>query len=608
MLSVLLPVDNPPADTYYTASYGDIYSPPLDEYGSLYDIILDDEVPEEAEYTVLPDDQLTFQAEPDTENITEVIIDGCVYTLGYEPLEPGEFTFDPDTGTVIVQLKQPIHETTVVNYRTPAPIEPIRSNCICDRTIVPIFQKWNIKESDITISYSFGAEPTLSDFSFIACKSDINLINSQLCNGTEFAAYNNRWVINSTTIVLLKNSDQIGVNVSSVHWLAARGNPSKSPLDKLVRIKPRTGNGGYARSKNISEFATLSGVPYTGVSFSTRIDRSTSNSETKSMRQMLTENATKTHGFVYYSKNGVEVRPWGQTRIHSISEHEVKNDIALTQSGHGSLEDGIKLHTEYRNVKVNLDFDPDQSDRKVGVTQRWAFENCRDLFHLYNPVVYTGFYFRAPKDELYRNVGINFDAGGEVKKGTRITELNGTITFEEHYEYSNAFSSDESYDVIITSQGNIQLKFKTIQTPYTYHKEVKRTIINHIFDTDGYKIATLESGFQLARLQQESQKLEAITLRGQAAASATDVGGIITPDPSLTAQADAYRFTERLPIDTTTVYELAKHEDYFDDTVKPEEKCEDDYVPPKFVQNKYYRLETEIIRPIRSGFHKEPSL
>jgi len=595
MLSILLPVNNAPTDQQFTASHGDLILDDTPQYGSLFDLILDEEIATQAEYSFLDDDKITFQADPTTENISEVVIDGVVYQLGYEPLNPGEFTFDPDSSTVVLYVNQEITDNTIVNYRSPEIPELLRSNEICDRTIIPLFQKWNIDESDITVGYSFNSEPTLSEIRFVACKEDINLINTQLCNGTEFAAFNNRWVINQLAIVLLKNSNQIGVNISSVHWLAARGKPSKSPLDTRVRLK-RNNNGGGAQLIGIEHIASSSGVNYIGKTIPIRVHRSASYNETTSLREALNNYAITAHGFVHYGSDGVEIRTWASTRIHSISDREVKNDIAVTQTGHGSLEDGIKLHTEYRNIQVNLDFDPDQSDRKIGVTERWAFENCNSLFHLARPVIFEGGSYRVPEDEYFRNVGINFDAGGDIRKATRIVEFNGTPVFEQQRERGWAFTSDDSYEVRITSEGNIQLKFKTSQSPNSYYQEIKRTNTVHLFDNDGYKIATIERGNQIARLQQESERLEAINLRGQAALQTIDVGGITVPNPSLTAQADAYKFVENLPISTTTVYDLARHETFFENTVKREDICDPDYVPPKFILNKTYGLKTEIIK------------
>ena len=552
----------------------------------------------------LNNNTLTFTTEPEAENLTEVYIDGDRYTLGSLSLEPGEFSFNPDTKDVVVYVRGNVRTGAIVAYEVRSQESGVRSNSsnlapsayslvptnqICHAGIIPLFSRWNVKEN-VTINHAFNDHSSLS-FSFVTCKSEQNIVRTQLATRTEFTAFNQRWAIASLSITLLgRSSDRMVVTVSCKDWLAPRGNPSLSLLDKPLKLKR-----GKVNRRTITEFTNEAGVNYRGVNFSIRVPRSTSSNDTTTVRQLLNKYAIAQHCFIFYAKDGVELRRWGETPTHVISTSEVKGDISLDLRGHGSELDGVQLHTEWRNQKLNLDFDSDATNRKSGVTVRWVFENCRDLEDLYSPKEDFGFYFKQPDPETLRSPSLNFDSGGRVKRATKITELNGTPTFEETWEAGYAFSTADTYEVELTSQGNYYLRLRTNINPETHWKEIKHTITDHIYDKDGYLIKTITTGTQLARLRQESEKLEAIILTAQALQNSQDIAGISTPDPSLTAQAEAYQFSETLPINDVTDYSLEKHRDYYPDTIKPGDECDDDFIEPKFVKFKNRLQESYII-------------
>lgn len=594
MFSIQLSVNNPVRSE--SPIFGDIILSNDPQHASEFDILptavedrLSDLIADNP--TFLGTDELTFGAIAGTENIVSVTIDGAIYTLGYVPLAIGEFTFNPDTLDVVVRLRSPFSSNSIITYKgsnklsspTTSYLLPptLRSTKLCQE-IERFLHRWNIK-GDITINHSFGDHSNFS-FNFVACKEQLDSISQFLSNGTIITAFSNRWVIDGVATTLLQNSDEMVVTVNLKDWLASRGTPSKSPLDVRHKLK-----NGSTRVRSLSQFT--GNVGYRGSAIAIRVPKSTTNEETTTLRELVENRAITQNGFVFYGRDGVEVRSWGNTPIHVINDLDVRDDITFQASGHGSLEDGVQLHTEYRNIQVNLDFDPDTADKKQGVTTRWVFENCQDLEDLYSPREFHGFYYKQPNPEVLRNPGINYDAGGRTKKATKITELNGTVTNERTYEAGYAFSSAEVYRVEVTPKGNYIIKFDD-PSPQTHWKVVRQTNSDYTYDKDGYLKSIKITGTELTRLQQESEKLEAINFEAQAIINSSKVGGIITPDPSFQAQADAYKFDTNLPINDTTTFELEKLANYFDDTVKPSDRCQDDFVEPKFMALKTRNAES----------------
>ena len=171
-----------------------------------------------------------------------------------------------------------------------------------------------------------------------------------------------------------------------------------------------------------------------------------------------------------------------------------------------------------------------------------------------------------------------------IKKATKTTYFNGTPTFEQQFEAGYAFASSEVHRIQITSEGNMTITLYSTANPRSYWGIVKQTTSDWVYDRDGYLEKIKITGRRKARLQQESEQLEAVTLKAQSIRDGRRVNGIFTPDPSKEAQAEAYEFTEELSINDTTDYTLGKHRDYYDDVVQPDECQEEDFVEPKFVK------------------------
>ena len=155
------------------------------------------------------------------------------------------------------------------------------------------------------MSRSLGTEPSYS-FSFVACRDRTEEALRELGNGTEHVLFGDRLVVENLTIEDRERSNQISVTVNLVHFLASRGNPSQSALDKPLRLKQRVGNS-YARVRSLSDFARSANAHYSGDDVDIRVPRSTSVTETTTFRELLDSRSLSARSFVFYNSNGVEL-------------------------------------------------------------------------------------------------------------------------------------------------------------------------------------------------------------------------------------------------------------------------------------------------------------
>jgi hypothetical protein len=531
--------------------------------------------------------KLVLIIDKNIDNLVEIKVNGNKYTLAIDSDNPqkGEFVFDYNSKEAVVYLYSFTGELNIIYKASKSyNLDLAKINAgVCVDSLDQLLYRWNAYE-DLQINYSFGSEPTFS-FKFIACSDREELIKTELSNGKEVSCFGAKWVV--TNLQITKSHEytkEIAVTVQLGHFLIARGTPSTSAIDRPIKLKKKNGNS-IASFRTAAEIASLSGVEYTGVDIQVRTPKSTSSEEFTTLRQILEERAVKEHKFVYYSPNGVETRSWRGTRTHVISNSDVRNDtITSNYQGHGSFLNGVKLHTEYRNLQVNLDFSED-SDRLAGVQTDWIFENCNSLAELYSAAEDMGWYLKQPDQDVLRNPGINFDVGGAFTKiATRRITVNGTTTFEQRFEAGYAFTSKQTHEIEITAQGGIIIKLDTATFPQSYWGIVRQSTSDWIFDEYGYLTSINVSGTETARLQQESEKLEAVSLYAKALANPVDDGGITVPDPSLVAQAEAYEFTRNIPISDQTRYVLGRLRDHYDDVVKPSDCEDEDFVEPKFMR------------------------
>lgn len=480
------------------------------------------------------------------------------------------------------------------------------SNVICNHPAIAILEELNADYTDITLSESMGEPPSLSAINFVICPEDEKRVVDSLKNGTEFAAMGHKWVIERVSTSYSPQISKMVVSIQVAHWSASRGEPSVCSLDKPVLIK---------KYNSVSAIANKVRAKYYGIGFEYKVKRSTGSEDATTLREMIQSRLICKKHIPFYTKDYIESFEWERSPIKAISIDEiVGNDGDFLETtaiaGNGRLENGVQLFSEYRNTKIELDREEKEDDpEKAGITTRWAFEGCSSFADMVTDSEFRGNYSVSPSSDVLRNPGVCFDNGGRVKKSIKIIELNGTITFQEDWEWGYAFTTLDVYEVVSNSEGNLKIQF-TGGFSSSHWKEVAHSTTNYIYDSQGYLVKVVKSGYQLARMQQESEKLEAITLLFKAMQSPTQQGSLLVPDPSLVNQSNSYKFDKKLPVSEATNYTLHSHASYFKDAIKPSDACDKDFIPPKFVASKVRTVSTQIItkNPKNNEFYTYPDL
>ncbi|MEM8780618.1 MAG: hypothetical protein AAGF26_17480, partial [Cyanobacteria bacterium P01_G01_bin.49] len=447
------------------------------------------------------------------DNLVGVRIGNTSYTFAVDNSSPeiGEFVFDELTKTATVYLVQGESlERSSVLIQTEGNAIAVKTECLPIAT-EPLLAKWKVEEGKINLRFGFQTEPLGWSFTFQNCKQNENTIRQQLDNGSIHSCFGYQWVVTGLHIKDLKDGfGQIKVTVDLEYFLTTRGKPSRSPLDKVIKLRKKIGTNNFYRRRTLGEFASLAGVNYRGENLSVRISRHTSSTEFTTFRNLLQARAINAHGFVHYGSDRVEIRPWRTTRTHIINESDLRNEPTFDYLGQGSWLNGARLAVEYRNRKISLDFE--ETSENEGVKQEWIFTNCDNLFELYlaSQKDVNGI-LRSPSVEILLSPGINHDVSETYnKEGVKVTRVNGTTTFEERIKTGYAFTSEDVNDIEITDQGNIITRPNTATFPQTYFVETHRSTSDWIFAEDGYLTDIKVQGRELARSQQETEKFEAV--------------------------------------------------------------------------------------------------
>ena len=615
-----------PTNTDGNADFGNLLlEENTERYGSIFNFQMfapeDNAIPvavERDRIIEITTEKIVYEVEENVEQPIEIVIEDKIYTLtNVATPQPGEFSFDTETRQVVVSLVAPTKSTNpvIINY------VDWGTNTILSKEGNIVYNNWGLggsseedsyidgqgnaitqrltknhlcgqlSASSLSILNSFNADGTITlsrrfqqhaslVFTFNVCGDRKTEVLSRLANGTEFTAFDIRWVVMSLSIAQTSFSNNLIVSVSCSDWLASRGTPSKSPLD--MRVKKKIGSkNSHVANRSLRE---ISKVQTKGKDISFRVPRRTSYEETISARELLGRAVTVTAFPFYTNGEGLEIRDWKQTRTHTVSDREVRsNNVSFNYQGHGSELAGVKLHTEYRNLKVDLSFDEDAGNNNAGTTVRYVFDGCQSRKDLVNDTYYSNGTFRPPERDTLRSMSVNFDSGGRTKKETKITEVNGTITFEVIDEYGYAFTSNEVYRVQQTGTGDNKIKTMYFDPGLSTHliwKQVSRKINNYIYDEEGYLTSIRTTGWRLSRLKQETESLEVINLEGEILYDDLESLEIYNKRQ----EQNSYGFDFRIPIREYTFYSLDKHADYFEGTVKPGDACNDFWVEPRFVK------------------------
>ena len=514
-----------------------------------------------------------------------------LYQLSATPddLQAGEFYYNPSSNQLIVA---PIGEvqTSSLNY-TYVPLEPelvaIRTTYI-DPPYPSFLFQWNVSGT-VEINRSLQQHPSAS-IQLIACQSEEKSIRSSLKNGTEVSLYGVRYFINSIEINRLSLKEfpagWIEVRLSLLGIYAPRANPSRSPLDKPIRLKSLGASGTEA---SIQTLAARSGVFYDGADIQIDIPKDTPSSAFTKFREELEKRSVIYNSFVYYSDpNAVKTKLWGQTTLHNLASSEIVSKvISITAPGHGTLTDCVGLVEEYRNTVFKLDKsnqDKYEADEEIC---RYEFENAETIGQVSIP--FTDASQKLDVDQL-RDPANCFDNGGKTKTRRKIRERNGVEISREETIFGLAFTTAETYLVKLDDEGEpIGVTFGYNLSVRDFWQPIEQTTTTHTFSSEGYLIRSDRRGWRLTRMKQETQELEAIKLQQEllsAVPNTEDYARIFN-------EQQLYAFTERFPINDVTDYDLNSYRKYYDDIKEPDPD-ETDFIEPRFV-SKMTRLNAAII-------------
>lgn len=540
-------------------------------------------------YTVT-DNILTFTARENVNNISEVIISNVIYTLAKDAndLQPQEFYFDFKTKAVEVFLiQQPLGH---VGYTSSVESLTIKENCVI-APLEPILLKYS-NSAKLKSKFILEKEPTFT-LSIEFCEEDLPEISNYFCNGSEHTIDGYKVVVDNPQIVEPgKNSTNLyKININFIHYLASRGDPDKSAMDyplKLVgqSISPQGGSNGnsYVSRRTLGDFAVRAGINYRGKDLRVRIERDTKPTAYTTFRSLLEERKRNGLGFIHFTQDGVELREWKKTRIHFINESDlIDTNITFSPGGHGTEIDGIKLSNELRNIKVNFDFDKDTSEQNQGFSQDWSLENATSVADLYIPAETGESYTLNPSNNVLRSPGNIFDYNTIKKRGTENLRFNGSIIFQRVIETGYRADSSETH-LIDVNDGATKITFNN-PNPQSFWKANKEYTKDWIYEgNDGYLKQKIATGTQVARVQKETEELEAALLEAEL---------IQNPgDDNIRNRRDSYKFNLNLPILDVEHVTLNNHRSYFSDTKK---QALDDF-EPKFVKRKFHYRDDKVVR------------
>lgn len=565
---------------------------------------------EQTDYVLDVDNKtITFEVEDDALNIKYVSIDDRLYSINNDvkSLEDGEFFFDQKNKSLVVKNKAIVDGfNSIPSYIFRVAAKSIgalgiRTTNICNAAIEQLLLDFNAL-GEVVLNHRFRDHSSLT-LSFVVSR-DRSLEMEELLSEDVFrTAFGYNWIVDTFSITSDGVADAATVEIVLLDYLASRGNKSKSPLDKEFQVKDLV---DYPIAPNNLVFlptarvfyspftltaglvAEATGVTYTGIPVNKTINRDDLDTERVTLRQLLNERAIVMGGFVFYGL-GVEVKPWDETSIHILEDGELRQNVLIEFNPH---------LTTISNAIIVLDFDDDLSRNEFlpnsgsgggssddggnnppGESVRWIFENANSFADVITPNLFVLSGSRSASSEELRSPGANSDVGGRIKRATKITQLNGSIIETENWEYGYAFSSAEVYEIEIIGSG-YDIKFKN-DSPSIYWKEIKHTTTSYLYTDNNYLTAISTTGTQLIRLQQESEKLEAVNLLAESR--------LAGDDPLLLARSEAYLWSESVPISDITTYELGSFAAFFSDTVSSNP-------PAKFVRRKSRISQSSIIK------------
>lgn len=540
---------------------------------------------------------VTIALPPTISAITSIQVDGTIYTQAPGTPSPGEYAFDPFT-----QQLQFYPLTTPASLQYVGLLAAYPTGTIPGDAVAPpypgFFTEWNI-DGSCSISRSLKGHPSCN-LQFSTKAINESSVRSRLANGSYIVIWGVGYRVQSLDIVRLSRRLHpvgiIGVRLSLQGCWAQLGSTIRSPLDKAISL-PSLGTS----KTNLAALAARSQVPYSGPLIEIKIPNGTPKTTTVTLRQEIESRALTALGFPYYSNpSAVEVRSYGRTAIHFLSEADIlSEEEPFNLPGHGAYWDGVKIVEELNNAVFNpADSSDDAGDERSTI--------CEGPDKPEEPSKETTDEKTGKSTPISLRNSMAFDMGGPTKTKTCTTYLNGQPIQAKTIKYGFIYSYIDVY--AITFSGNTAVATYSDWIDRTNLKrfwvKIEESTTNYIYDRHGYLERVERTGFTKVRFKTESpDNPETVAIAKQLKEMS-----LSPADPNekakLEAQIALYQYPAKfvlqsgflnnqsqeeqravkLPINDTTYYELELLSAHYDDI-----KVGAEDVPPKFCRTERRR-------------------
>lgn len=465
------------------------------------------------------------------------------------------------------------------------------------------YGQWNLSGT-ISLSRNFKGHPTASG-SFWSFKRYRSGIEAGLSKGSVVYLYGVGYFVDSLKIREFSDRNhprgeiEIQVALKGIH--DKRGNSLRSPLDKPINIHKLAGANA---SITLAQLASAARTGYVGAN----IELKTANTRQTTLRSEVESRAISVLGFPYYSNpSAVEIRTWGQTATHFLSDADVLSDsIEFDLPGHCAFFEEVQLTDEFDNVVLNLDNSADdgQSGGLIILHEGDPYPDEPPTHIAPKEATPTGPFqdmWNDPTLVNLRDPSMAFESG-PTKEWREIAYWNDTVLWEKYQKWGFIFVALDVYSV----------SFNGNKTTYAYAPPlnlkaywfvVEETYKTYEYDPTDYNYLkqVVTKGEKKGRFKQETQALESLQARrtlmesllgGTTETEIARLNKIIamyqypaTLIQTTSGFVDMRSIEEKravsLPVSDTTQYKLEPLRNYYDDIKKPEDG-DTDWVEPKF--------------------------
>jgi hypothetical protein len=566
--------------------------------------------------------------------VTSIQIGETTYTYSTNSTpQPGEYIYNSPTQELQIYPIAPISPTTSIEYVGLSLNHPsIRTDNI-QGNYPDFLATWNA-EGTVSFSRNFKGHPSCS-MSFTTLARNESAVRSafggsaslsQLANGSFTILWGIGFHVQSLNVVRLSRraypAGLIGVTIQLDGCHAQKGQTVRSPLDKPIPLRSLDPQGAVGKT-NLQALAQRAGTAYSGSLIEIEIPTGTPKTATTTVRSELESRAITVLGFPYYSNPyQVQVRPYGKTPIHFLSEADILSDqIPINTPGHGAYWDGIKVVEELNNALFSPATTEKDSDETTTICEGASRPE-------YAPQLRSLGSVTATQDDDQKNPtsfrdSAAFDQGGPTKEKTCTTYFNGQILYKTKVKYGFIYSYIDVYGIEYINNKAVAVYLEYMDSnPQKFWFKIEETKETYIYDSKTGDLLRIErKGFIKSRFKNETpNKPETVELAKQlkeGSFSGIDAaekskleaeialyqypGKFVARNSFISLESDDGQRAVTLPVDDVTTNKLALMSDYYSDM-----KAEPGESPVAFVRSEIRRDYSYQLIPDPTGTKEEP--